>query len=262
MGMKKVLVMGDTHCGHWVGLTPPGWWANEKGDSVASAFANQQRQCWEFFCNKLEKYKPFDVLIHAGDCIDGKGERSGGTELIEPDRNEQVNMALKCIKQALSKKTKVVMVAGTPYHTGMGEDFEQQIADRLDTKLHDHASVEVSGVTFDVKHKIGSSNIPHGRHTAMARERAWNIMWNDHMSIPKADVLLRGHVHYYDFCGGSNWLGMTLPALQGLGSKYGARQCSGTVDFGFVVFTINEGEFQWQPELLKIEAEKLVSIKM
>ena len=50
---------------------------------------------------------------------------------------------------------------------------------------------------------------------------------------------------------------MTLPALQGLGSKYGARQCSGVVDFGFVWMEINKGKIiNWDAEIIELESHK------
>lgn len=68
-------------------------------------------------------------------------------------------------------------------------------------------------------------------------------------------MFLRGHVHYFNYCGGSSggrhWLAVTVPALQGPGSKYGVRQCSGTVDFGLIHFDVDDhGGYQWTSHLI------------
>jgi hypothetical protein len=57
-------------------------------------------------------------------------------------------------------------------------------------------------------------------------------------------------------------LGMTTPALQGFGSRYGARRCTGLVDFGFVTFQVNKGTYTWQPIIAKLEEQKAPMIKL
>lgn len=255
---KKILLMSDLHSGHVVGLTPPGWQIDANhSDQHMRRLAKYQREYWDFFVASLNRHKPFDVVAVVGDCIDGKGERSGGTELLTADRNEQCDMARQCIGKALSANTKLLMVYGTPYHTGASEDFEDTIAKHFGCKIGGHEYMRVDGVTFDLKHAIGGSSIPHGRHTAVAREHLWNVLWHEHSNFPKADIIVRGHVHYHGGAFGPSWTAMTLPALQGLGSKYGTKQCSGTVDFGFVVVETNQkGEYRWQAELLQVKARQ------
>jgi hypothetical protein len=134
----------------------------------------------------------------------------------------------------------------TPYHTGQEEDWEDVLAREVGAKIGAHEWVDINGLVFDVKHHVGSSQIPHGRHTAVARERLWSQLWAEREQTPKADVIIRSHVHYFDYCGGRDWLAMTTPALQGLGTKFGARRCSGTVDFGLLSFDVaSRDEWSW-----------------
>ena len=42
--------------------------------------------------------QPVHLLLVGGDCIDGRGEKSGSTELITVNRNEQCQMAAECIR--------------------------------------------------------------------------------------------------------------------------------------------------------------------
>ena len=131
------------------------------------------------------------------------------------------------------------------------------------SKIGSHEWVSVNGCVFDLKHKVGGSAIPHGRHTAIARDRMWNLLWAEKGLTPKAHVILRGHVHYHNYCGGPGWVAMTLPALQGMGSKFGARQCSGLVDWGVVIFDVDDdGSFDWHAETVTIQAQcaRIVSL--
>jgi len=209
---------------------------------------------WNHNKSWLHRYGSPDVLLFCGDGIDGKGKRSGGTELLTTDRHAQADMATELL--AMWKAERVCMVYGTPYHTGDDEDWERIIAKNLDAEIHGQMFVKVNGLNFHMKHNVGSSTIPHGRHTAVAKDRMWLQLWEDAADWPKADVILRGHVHYHQFCGGPDWLGMTLPALQAAGTKYGSRQCLGIVHFGIVVFDVApDGTYDWHAETVVIRAQ-------
>ena len=267
--MKKVLVISDLHCGHLVGLTHPSWWVPEKevagSKTKRNKFALVQRQCWAFYEQEIKRHGPFDVVLFNGDAVDGKGERSGGTEQITTDREEQCEMACAAIRPTMNKHTKLVMTFGTAYHTGKDEDWEALVASDLGAvKIGSHEWVDIDGVLFDLKHHVGSSTIPHGRHTAVARENLWSLLWAERGMVPRGKtntVIVRSHVHYFSYCGGAEWLALTTPALQGMGSKYGGRVCSGLVNFGFVVFTVEKGSYQWQPILADIDSQRAKAIR-
>lgn len=246
--MTRISVISDLHCGHRAGLTPPRWW-----ESRESKHGKIQRECWNWYKCEIEKSKP-DILVVNGDAIDGKGQRSGGVEEITTDRNEQVEMAEAAIVASGAKT--VIVVAGTAYHTGDEEDFEDNLAKAVGAKsFSGQEFVECGGVVFNFKHHVGSSSIPHGRHTAVSKERVWNLLWSERGRQPRANVIVRSHAHYFDYCGGSNWFALTTPALQAAATKYG-RRCSGTVDFGFVQFDCNGGKYTWEAHLLEPAAER------
>ena len=251
--MKTVLAISDMHCGHRVGLTPPSQWISSKKKE-----GKLQRALWSAFEASIE-LRP-DVLLVVGDAIDGTGKRSGGTEQLTTDLLEQVEWATECIK--FIKPKHIAMVAGTPYHVGDECDYEGLIAKELGAEFGGQLFIDVDGVVFGMKHKCGGSQVPHGRHTAVARERLNQQLWSEREMIPNSDIILRGHVHYHNYCGGPGWLAMTLPALQGLGSKYGERQCGGLVDFGAVLFHIEDGEYKWEArtQTIKEQAKQTVSL--
>ena len=243
---RKVVAMGDLHCGHRVGLTPPSLnYTQDKWSIVRD-------EGWKFYTRELDELKPIDTCLVNGDIIDGRGKRSGGTELLLTDVLDQVKCAIECLQYVEAKN--YVFTYGTPYHTGEDTDYERLIAESLQGTIGGHQWVDINGVIFDLKHKVGSSSVPHGRHTATSREHSWNVMWADRDASPKSDILLRSHVHYHQICGGAGWLGMTLPALQGLGSKYGVRQCSGVVDYGFISFDVWPGGYSYKQHIMPIAA--------
>ena len=123
---KRVVAIADLHCGHRSGLTPPAWqWARDTGYRATDKFGILQHEMWQWYVSALTPLRPIDLLIVVGDAVDGKGSRSGGTELITSDRNVQVDMAAKCIK--LARADRYAMVRGTGYHVGQDDDWEDQI---------------------------------------------------------------------------------------------------------------------------------------
>lgn len=268
---KRVIIISDLHCGHLAGLTPPQWQLNEYEGSTTkrNKWAVLQKELWMNFINLLEQYKPFDVGFDLGDMIDGKGSRSGGTELITSDRNEQIDMAREVHRQVAMRSRKRfewIGVYGTAYHTSGegGEDFESVMAEEVNfRKMGSHEWVDINGCVFDLKHHIGGSQVPYGRFTAPARDRLWNMLWAEKDLQPKANVILRGHVHYHSFCGENDWIAMTVPALQGMGTKYGSRRCSGLVHWGITIFDVNpDGTFSWTVPIVKINSQKATAIKI
>jgi hypothetical protein len=254
--MKKGVILSDMHCGHLVGLCPPPWQC--AGDGWRDKVRNTQKQAWEWFDGEMATLGELDVLICNGDAVDGDGYRSGGTEQVSTDPTVQAEMATYILQRYMSRKTKLYMTYGTPSHTGTMFDTEGLIAkDCGAEKIEGQAFLDIDGVVFDIKHKIGSSGIPHGRATALKKAQLWNKLWNYAQEQPDADVVVRSHVHYHQFAGDPDFgLAMTTPALQACGSKYGARQCEGRVHFGFISFTCDKGEISWKSHIAKLEAHK------
>jgi len=236
---KRCMVISDLHCGHRAGLTPPKW------QTEFSSFYDQQVEMWEWYAQKCTELKP-DILFVLGDMVDGRGKKSGGTEQITTSFKEQVKMVEYCLN--MTGAGKMVAVYGTPYHTSVdGEDSECFIKN---IKISGHEFPKIHDIQFDLKHKIGASSIPHGRYTALAKSRLWNQLWKDIDGQPKSDIIIRGHTHYFDYCGNSNYLAMICPALSGWGSIYGVRQCEGIVNTGLLWFDIYDGtdlsNLQWR----------------
>lgn len=251
---KRVLLIGDLHCGHRAGLTPPQYQTRGGPEHIWEKFLRVQRDMWQLYAAAVKRLRPIHCLIVNGDCIDGRGEKSGGVELLTGDRSEQCKMAVECIKLAEPKH--IVMTRGTSYHVGEIESWEDIIADTLKTaghivKIGDHEWINVNGHVFDVKHHIGGSQVPHGRLTAPARDEIWNALWAEAGLQPRANRIIRSHVHYcvggFRYVGGRRIDFMTLPALQAMGTRFGARRMSGTVDWGLVAFDINDkGQVVWE----------------
>lgn len=243
---KRVVAISDLHCGHYHGLTPPRWQTT-----------TLQRRFWEWYRNKAEEFGGIDALIVNGDAIEGKAKKAEGLELITADRNTQIEMARQCIEAWKTKN--IFVVAGTAYHTGRGEDWEQQLAEKVKGTFHDVLTLEVNGLIIEARHQVGRSVIPHGRATAPLRELMWNALGALFKRNVQADVILRSHVHYRFNIECEMGRVVLSPALQ-INSRFGKRVCSGMVDVGFVWFDIwSKEDYTCQSKILRLGFEQELS---
>lgn len=250
----KIAIVGDMHCGHIAGLTPPQWTHGAIDDEghPLHKLAVISDKLWNWYAAAVAQVGAVDCVIGMGDAIDGKGEKSGGTEIIEPDRLRQADMAIECYR--VWQTSHRVFVYGTGYHTGNSEDFEAKVADAFNAKIGSHEWIEANGIVIDCKHHLGSSSVPHGRSTALARDALWNQIWAVEGLQPAADIYVRAHVHYHQVVStfsqskGRYRTAFTNLPLQYFSTKYGARRCSGLVHYGFTVLTIHkDGRYQLTP---------------
>jgi len=258
MKSKRVVVISDLQCGHVVGLCPPSWQLQPvEAKGKRNKFVHIQQALWREYIKMVRAIGCVDVLIVNADCIDGRASKTGGTEIITADRSEQCEMACDCIRRI--NYGKLVMTFGTAYHVSSdGEDWENQIATELKAdKIGSHEWVSVNGCVFDVKHFIGSSSVPYGGATAVLKDRVWNALWALRKEQPLGDVIVRSHVHTYLHIKTSDFEAVTTPSLQGMGSKFGSRICSRTVDFGMIGWDVKDKyNRQYFDHIVKIPEQK------
>ena len=257
--MTDIIVVSDLHSGHYVGITPPEYQIKEvSGRSKRSKHASIQKETWDWFRRTLKQLDRPAKCFVIGDMIDGDGCRSGGTELITTDRIEQANIATTVLEYIGAKDYNFVY--GTGYHTGNEEDYEDIIAKHFGAKIGSHEWIRYKGKTFDLKHHLKGSAIPHGRLTPLSKEVMANEAWHSRGEQPKADCLIRGHVHQFNYLeqrvGSRVVKAFTSPALQAYGSKFGARRCSEPVDVGFVSINIDKDGIHVTPHIAHLSCLK------
>jgi len=239
-----------------VGITPPEWQAHKhKSKTRRNKFATLQQVAWEWYETKCKQVGPIDVCFVLGDCVDGQDKKGAGAGQITTDMEEQAEMAIRVLQEIKAKK--YVFVYGTGYHvTTEGIDIENHIAASFAAPIGNHEFVEVEGVVFNLRHKCGRSSIPHGKYTLLAKEQLWATMWKDYKDFPDCDVLLRGHTHYFAVAQDSKHLMMILPCMKTLGDKYGGRNFVDVVDYGFVQFKVDKGQYTWTSHMANFEEQK------
>jgi hypothetical protein len=262
MPAKTIVIISDLHAGSVFGLTPPEHY--EADDARRS----MQKEAWNAYHKIVKKWHKPDFLCVNGDAIDGSQSKMSGAELTTPDRNIQSEMAEECI--TMWDAGKILMTYGSAYHVSAGaEDFEYNIAHKVKAEIGGRLNFEIEGVEFDMRHKVGSSGIPHGRGTPLLREMMWNLMKDalDGTYNPdraKMQVVVRSHVHYHMWIEQPGRLMFTTPALQLSRGRYGSRECTGETHWGAIRLTVKDGQIiNKEVEICALEANrpKLMKLK-
>ena len=256
--MKRIVFISDLHCGSIYGLTPPEYYEADNDRR------EMQREAYMAYAGIVEAWKKPDLLCVNADCIDGSQSKQGGAELTTPDRNIQAEMAEECIGMWESQKT--LMTFGSGYHvSGGAEDFEHNIARHIGATIGGRLNFEVEGVEFDMRHKIGSSSIPHGRATPLLREMMWNLMREslDGRQGDKLRVVVRSHVHYHIWIEQYKRVMFTTPCLQLSRGRHGSRECTGETHWGAMRLTVDNGEIvQKEVKICSLKANQYDLIRI
>ena len=124
----------------------------------------------------------------------------------------------------------------------------------LNAKIGSHEWETVHGCTIDFRHHQGNTKNPL---TSLINELINNREWSVDSEQPKADVIVRAHTHRYCFARMEDCVLISLPALQGYGSKFGARRCSRKVCVGLVALDIwPDGYVQEHCSIAKLQCHK------
>lgn len=255
MRPKRGLIISDLHCGHDVGLTMPQFQPIPPPGSKRSVQkkADLRKKLCRFFMDTVDSLRPIDFLLVVGDCIEGKGNKSEGVELLAPGRDKQAEWAATAINYIRAKT--VWMVYGTPYHTGIREDWEDQVQTMVGAKkIEAEGHYDINGLAVTMKHFIGNAGVHSSKKTALNRAVLRNLLWAARDQQPLADLVLRAHVHRFEMIQDATSAAAICPALQGLGSRYGARQLEGLpVDFGLLSLEVQDKtHWRLEPHLLSL----------
>lgn len=207
--MKKGIVVSDIHAGSIYGMLPPSFITFEGVEKVQNKGQKYLWECWLHFCTWAKTQKPDFVIIN-GDVIDGPQRKNHGAELSLPapqDQGDAAIQTLRVLREAVGP-TKWFFTQGTPYHVGDFGGHEEAVAMALGGTPYPSLGtgklcreilwLETEGAIIEASHHIACTSGFY-RLTALDREGQWSAIAGKDASkgIPKADVLIRSHVHHF-----------------------------------------------------------------
>jgi hypothetical protein len=225
--MKRGAVVSDLHAGSIYGMLPAAFETFEGVTVLQNPGQDYLWKCWDDFTNRVHHHDP-DFVIVNGDCVDGPQRKQNQSELklVAPqDQTEAAIQTLSLLKQRVRPECKWYFTRGTPYHVDEFSGPEEAIAQAMGAERYQSLGtgrlcrevlwLEVEGIILEAAHHISASTGFY-RMTALDREGQWSAMAAKDATkgIPKSDLLIRSHVHYFGHSEHSSKQIVTTPCWQ------------------------------------------------
>ncbi|KKL99951.1 hypothetical protein LCGC14_1809330 [marine sediment metagenome] len=222
--MYRVLAVSDNHVGSIFGMIPPNF--RRSDDAVAPQNPGQRYlwRCWVDLCQRVAVLKP-DVIVHVGDGIDGPQQAQRGTELSLPMCQDQKDAFVDTMRPLLASAPDATLygIQGTEYHDGKaGGLMEGAMKDLGATPYFGLGSGKYSREVLDLELDGVVLNFSHGisvasgfyRATPVDREGIFSALAGKEGKVPKADLFVRAHAHYFVHIEHESKHGVIIPAWQ------------------------------------------------
>lgn len=246
--MIRILVEGDYHCGHILGLTPPDWHQKR--------YLGLQQPVWDWRAAELRAIGPVDVHVMMGDMVEGPG-RKETIGLLTTDMAEQVEMAQAAAETVRAAHRYICF--GTPFHTVSTSSHEAELAGNMGCEARETWRLKLGGVKFNFRHVVGRSDIPYGQGTQVGKEIVREELQALAEGYEPADVFARGHAHYYHRVETARKTAFVCPCWElpnpdEDGNIYARKLRTMYYDMGFALVEIDRGgEFYIRPRIMPLK---------
>lgn len=224
--MKRLAVVSDLQCGSIFGMLPPEFITAEGIPKIQNAGQVYLWECWLDFGQRLKEFKP-DAIIFNGDANDGRQRKNEGVELSLNLISDQIRAAVHCLKvlKKAAPNAKWYFTRGTAYHVGQAGQDEEEIAKQMGAEKYPSVGtgvyvrevlwLDVEGVIIEASHHIGVSQGFY-RLTQLDKEMQWSAMAakDNSKGVPRADLLIRSHVHNFQNAEHASKQGIVTPCWQ------------------------------------------------
>jgi hypothetical protein len=224
--MKRIAVISDLQCGSVFGMLPPDFITAEGVPKLQNSGQRYTWDCWLDFASRLKEFKP-DAIIANGDMNDGRQRKSDGVELSLNLISDQIRAAVRCLNviKKSAPSAKWYFTRGTAYHVGHAGQDEEEIAKQMNGEKYPSVGtgirvrevlwLDVDGVIIEAAHHIGVSQGFY-RLTQLDKEMQWSAMAakDNTKGVPKADLIIRSHVHNFQSAEHASKQGIVTPCWQ------------------------------------------------
>jgi hypothetical protein len=168
------------------------------------------------FCRVCDEWEVDSVLL-AGDLVHGQNVKERGQGLMSTRTNEQIDLATDVLEPLL-KNRKSHWVSGSNYHNSHeGMSIEEDIRKHMKDKGFDAewygtvANLEVKpfGKIINLSH--GGGKAMYYRETISAREIVYGKAAQVNEKLPKIDMYVHAHWHWFNYMHQANVHHLQLP---------------------------------------------------
>jgi hypothetical protein len=189
-------------------MLPPGFVASDDALKTPNHGQAYLWDCWQYLAEQVADY-PIVAVVGNGDCIDGCQPAQRGTEFCLPmleDQTAAAEVTLGYLQTHIKSAPQWFFTQGTEYHDSKTGREAEVLAKAMGARRYSGLGtgrycrqvldLEVDGVVINVAHGISVSGGLY-RTTAPDREAVWSALAGKDGKMPKADILVRSHAHYF-----------------------------------------------------------------
>lgn len=233
---KTFVSVSDLHVGSAMALAPENPYVSDIDTTIKpNKIGKRLLEAWYWCIDHLSKNPHCLGVI--GEPMDGANVKQVGQQSYTTNINDQIKWSADLL--SMIKALNIIMVRGSGYHVHKdATNYEESVARLIGAKpyrayspdlaqvnpnlvhgfendkyaaITDYfADIRVGGKIFNLTHHIGYSKNEMYRTTGMAREMVTMKLSSDFYN--KADVIVRGHVHYFVEVGFTHTKGYTNPS--------------------------------------------------
>lgn len=240
----KILCVGDLHCGSKYAIKHPDFGKLNEIQKVLFRKWNEM----------VKDVGEVDYLFVMGDTIDGI---NGDTEL--SDIGEQINCAVKLLSM-IKVKRDIFLVYGSGFHVEKDYivDGDKLVAEKLGARK--------SGFNLNLEFEKGNVvNLGHAisgygfnKTTGISKEILNALVNEKELGSEDVKVIIRGHLHIYTSLNWKGKLAIITPAWKTRDSFAEKHGLNLAPDLGYVILTLENGEWDVNAKVFHIKSEKEV----
>ena len=202
--VRSIAVISDTHIG-----SPFAPWPDEEiwtaeGNNISNLRNGGQLDMlssWKDFIHVCEEFN-VDTIIHLGDATQGTNPKEGGKSTLTPDLEYQKDAAEVMLRPLVTDRI-YHQLSGTLYHESRDVKIHRDLVKRLsgdakEANFHGpiaNLRMVPTKKVFNLAHAATSALIYPS--TVLDREGVFLRYGYARDKLPKVDVMIRGHLHYY-----------------------------------------------------------------
>jgi hypothetical protein len=189
-------------------MLPPNFRTSDDAPRALNPGQEYLWQCWEYLRDKVRSL-PIAAVVVNGDIVDGRQQAQRGTELCLPlieDQAAAAEQTLRYLLSGIASRPKLYMTQGTEYHDAKAGREVEVVARMLGARPYrglgtgrhcrEVLDLDVDGVVVNFSHGISVSGGLY-RATSPDREGVWSALAGKEGKLPRADVVVRSHAHYF-----------------------------------------------------------------